>query len=324
MTVTPRTDAAPAFGHRALLYRGEAEFVAETARFIREGVAGDEAVLVAIPAAKISVLESALGRGHSAADRISYVDITDTGRNPATIFPIWTDFVDQNAAAGRRCRGVGEVFWPERSPAALAECRNYDALLNLWFRDGPGWELLCPYDAGQLGERALDDAMATHPRVFEDGEQRANAAYDATSAEWSGFGEPLPPPASPARELPFGRGSLREVRDLVADVAREEGAAPDRAADLMLAVNELVANSIRYGGGEGVLCLWREGDTLLCEVSDGGTISDPFAGRRRPTSDQVGGRGLWIANHSCDLVQIRSRPGETSVRVHMELDGHLP
>jgi anti-sigma regulatory factor (Ser/Thr protein kinase) len=203
------------------------------------------------------------------------------------------------------------------------ECRNHEGLLNLYFEDGPRWELLCPYDAGRLDDRTIEDARATHPRLLEHGEPRLNAAYDDASGGWLGFDDPLPPPASPPRELPFGRGSLHEVREFVAAFARQEGSPPDRRADLILAVNEIVANSIRYGGGHGLLSLWRDGDTFVCEVSDRGTISDPFAGRRRPTSDQFGGRGLWIANHSCDLVQIRSRPGTTSVRLHMGIAGHV-
>ena len=312
------------FLHRALLYRGEAEYVAEITRFIGAGLAAGDAVLVAVPPEKIPVLRSALGRRRETGEQLSFLDITEAGRNPATILPLWTDFLERNVAAGRGCRGVGEPVWPERSDAALAECRSHEGLLNLRFEDGPGWDLLCPYDAGRLGDRALMNALATHPRLLENGEQRASPAYDAASGGWPGYDGPLSRPASPAHELPFGKGSLREVREFVAAFAGQGGAPPDRALDLTLAVSEVVANSIRYGGGEGVLSLWRENGTFLCEVSDRGTISDPFAGRRRPTSDQFGGRGLWIANHSCDLVQIRSRPGATSVRLHMEVDGQVP
>ena len=41
----------------------------------------------------------------------------------------------------------------------------------------------------------------------------------------------------------------------------------------------------------------------------------PLAGRLRPPPTQEGGRGLWLANQLCDLVQIRSRPGRTTVRL---------
>jgi hypothetical protein len=32
-----------------------------------------------------------------------------------------------------------------------------------------------------------------------------------------------------------------------------------------------------------------------------------------------GGRGLWIVNHLCDLVQLRSSPAGNVVRLHMAI-----
>ena len=87
----------------------------------------------------------------------------------------------------------------------------------------------------------------------------------------------------------------------------------------MLAVNELATNSVRYGGGRGEMLLWREGRMLLCEIRDEGHITDPLVGRSRPTPEANNGRGLWLANQLCDLVQIRSSPQGSSVRVHKEL-----
>ena len=44
--------------------------------------------------------------------------------------------------------------------------------------------------------------------------------------------------------------------------------------------------------------------------------------RRSPAASarvhgQPGGYGLWLANQLCDLVQIRSLPAGTAVRLHM-------
>ncbi len=52
-------------------------------------------------------------------------------------------------------------------------------------------------------------------------------------------------------------------------------------------------------------------------MRDHGHISDPLAGRLAPPLEQHGGRGLWLVNHLGDLVQIRSSPEGTVVRVHM-------
>ena len=40
----------------------------------------------------------------------------------------------------------------------------------------------------------------------------------------------------------------------------------------MLAVDELAANSIRHGGGRGVVRLWTEDGALVCDVRDRGSI----------------------------------------------------
>ncbi len=44
-------------------------------------------------------------------------------------------------------------------------------------------------------------------------------------------------------------------------------------------------------------------------------------GRERPRAEQAGGRGLWITNQLCDLVQIRSSELGTEVRMRMNLGG---
>jgi hypothetical protein len=43
----------------------------------------------------------------------------------------------------------------------------------------------------------------------------------------------------------------------------------------------------------------------------------PLADRERPLPDLSAPRGLWLANQLCDLVQIRSLPEGTVVRLHM-------
>ena len=42
-----------------------------------------------------------------------------------------------------------------------------------------------------------------------------------------------------------------------------------------------------------------------------------MAGRLRPVLDEPGGRGLWLANQLCDLVQVRTFENGNVVRIHM-------
>ena len=104
--------------------------------------------------------------------------------------------------------------------------------------------------------------------------------------------------------LGFEIETLSEVRQLVRDAGGD--------SDFVLAVDEVAINSVLHGGGRGIVRLWREDETLVCDVRDQGIIRDPLAGRTRPDVDAFGGRGLWIANAVCQLVQIR--PGAVRVR----------
>jgi len=108
----------------------------------------------------------------------------------------------------------------------------------------------------------------------------------------------------------------------VESVAEAAGLGARPRADLVLAASELAANSIAHGGGSGTLRAWREADRLLVEFEDAGWIEEPLVGRRRPAITQEGGRGLWLANQLCDLVQIRSGSTGTTVRLQATLNPH--
>jgi anti-sigma regulatory factor (Ser/Thr protein kinase) len=122
-----------------------------------------------------------------------------------------------------------------------------------------------------------------------------------------------------AVEMRFGARELGSVRRLVSSYAEGCSLGEARMRNLVLAVNELATNSVRHGGGTGTLRMWREVDALVCEVEDAGHIADPLAGRVPPTPDQPSGRGLWVVNRLADLVEMRSGPNGTVVRVHMRL-----
>jgi anti-sigma regulatory factor (Ser/Thr protein kinase) len=302
------------FRHEALLYDGEVGFLTGTLPFIREGVAAGEPVLVVVSAARIGLLRAALGGD---ADRVAFADMADVGANPARIIPAWRDFV-ASIDGGGRARGIGEPIWAERTPAELVECQRHEALLNLAFAGVPAWWLLCPYDTGALAPAVLEEAERSHPFVSEGGVAWQSAAYHGLEEVAEPFATPLPDPPGPPAELGFGSGSLTGLRDLVSGHAAAAGLDSGRAADLVLAVDELATNSLRHGG-RGMLRIWRVDRTLVCEVRDAGRIENPMAGRERPPPERDGGRGLWMVNQLCDLVQLRSFPDGVTVRVHMYL-----
>jgi len=115
------------------------------------------------------------------------------------------------------------------------------------------------------------------------------------------------------------RSDLAQVRSLVLQYARQVGLAEDRANDLMLAVSEVAANTLRHTQSAGTLALWSNADEIVCEIHDEGTITDPEVGRHKPAADASGGHGLWIVRKVCDLVELTSDANGTTVRMHMTL-----
>ena len=300
------------FSHEALFYADHDEFLAGTAAFVRDGLASDEPVLVVLSAPKIEALRSELG---SQSERVDFADMAEVGSNPARIIPAWREFVDQHRRPGRRLRGIGEPIWAERSPAELVECQRHESLLNLAFADTPGFRLLCPYDTSALDDDTLAEARRSHPCLMTNGVKRESTEYRSLDEVAAPFAEPLPEPPTPPESRVFQAGTLAALREFVSRRAAGAGFSGQMADDLVLAVDEVATNSVLYGGGGGVLRIWPEGDQLVCEVGDRGRIGDPLVGRECPAPDQAGGYGVWLANQLCDLVQVRTFPSGTAVRL---------
>jgi DcmR-like sensory protein/histidine kinase-like protein len=55
---------------------------------------------------------------------------------------------------------------------------------------------------------------------------------------------------------------------------------------------------------------------LVCEIQDRGHLTDPLAGRLPPRPGALRGRGLWLVNQLADLVQLRTQPDATTIRIH--------
>jgi anti-sigma regulatory factor (Ser/Thr protein kinase) len=300
-----------------MLYASDAEFLAGTVPFLRAGLAAGEPALVVLAQRKNDLLREALG---SDGDRVRFADMGTLGRNPACIIPAWADFLAEVAADGRPVRGIGEPVWATRAAAEQSEALLHEALLNRAFADRPGFWLRCPYGMATLPADVLDHARRTHPVVGH-----AGLGHGGGDPAPETHGHPLdhgtleghlPEPAAVLASLRFDRGTLDVVRRLVREHGIWAGLETYQTRRLVLAVHEIAANSVRHGGGSGALRVWRDGDDLVCEVRDSGRITDPLVGRVRPLPSDPGGRGVWIANQLCDLVQIRSTDGGTVIRLY--------
>ncbi len=304
------TGASPR--HRALFYRTTDDYLAALTGFLLGPVASDDAALIAVPAARHSLLRQALvarlspvpsGAASSTAAGVALLadataktilaDMTELGRNPGRILPAIHNFIC--SAAGARTRIVTESIWPGRSAAEVREATKHEALVNLAFA-GADTQLLCLYDASRLGEPVIDDACRTHPLL-------AAPEHDVESALYSGAGDvpadcdqPLPP-IPPDATVSDYHDDLRTIRRLVADQAKQAELPAAKAVDFVLAASEIAANTLRHTGSGGKVSLWQTSTELVCQLDDTGHIADPLAGagtrpgpawRARPLAGQPG------------------------------------
>jgi anti-sigma regulatory factor (Ser/Thr protein kinase) len=304
------------FRHEALFYSGRQGFLTGVVPFVRAGIAAREPVLVVVDQAKIAALQAELQED---AGAVHFADMAGLGRNPACIIPAWREFVAEHEGLGRPVRGVGEPIWAGRSESELVECHHHESLLNLAFEETPNFWLLCPYDTASLDKSVLDRAHCTHPVITQDGARHYSSTYVPAGTGPGPFDDELPSPPVEPDELGFHRHGLSEARMFVSARAERAGLPADRISDLVLAVSELASNSVLHGGGGGTVRVWREPSAFVCEVRDAGRLSEPLVGRERPDTSYGAGRGLWLVNQLCDLVQLRSLPGGCVARVHMGL-----
>jgi anti-sigma regulatory factor (Ser/Thr protein kinase) len=292
-----------------LLYRGREELEAAVREFVRAGAAAREAVLVAVPRATLGWLPAALDG--EAAD-LHFEDMNEVGRNPARILPMIQEWIDQHDG---RARVIAEPMWPERSYAETAECLRHEALVNHALA-GSGARILCPYDAEHLDAPVLEGAALTHQVLRDAAGSRPSERYEdplggSLSERW-----PLGDPTGPMSEHIFA-GDLRSLRHAVVADPSLEGLSHERRHDVVFVVNEAATNAVRHGDGRCTARLWHDGRSVVSEVSFETAVADVLAGRRRPLPDALSGRGLWLINQVCDLVELRTGGAGTTLRMHV-------
>lgn len=312
--VNPSGEAQLSFRHELYPYRGDEQFLSGTLGYIHEALEGGEAVVVAVPSDRASLLRGEL----TDEPAVTFVDTTTLGPNPGRLVGAWVAWMQERGEGDRPVRGIGETAWREaRNAAHLSELRYHEWLLNRAFARSSAWSMLCPYDDTNDDQSALQALSRCHPLIRQDGHYVRNESY--LSAEEYPF-EALNAPCDPFQELSYGHGDLAAIRSKVSQCAADAGVPEDQRRKLAVAVTEIATNSIRHGGGRGTLRTWTQDSTFLCEFRDAGYIPDVMAGRTRPTVDQIGGRGLWLAHQLCDLLEIRStREHGTIIRVHVNV-----
>jgi anti-sigma regulatory factor (Ser/Thr protein kinase) len=112
-------------------------------------------------------------------------------------------------------------------------------------------------------------------------------------------------------ELDFELATVAAVRREVERHSAGVGLSDPALYRFVVAVHEIVTNAVRHGGGRGRVRLWREGQRLLCRISDrgAGLPAERRAPGPRPEPGTTGGWGLWLARQGCDAMTVDTGTG---------------
>ena len=292
--------------HEALPYTGATNFVPACRSVVEDGLADSRHLLLLASEERLSEYRDT---SDEPGDELTFVATDVHGRNPARICALLESF--GIGANGRDSLAITDWGTPGRSSAVDVETQVAESVLNSLADRNARLNVTCLYDADTVGESAMSSVRALHPYLRGE-EENADFDPDLGSTLFSSV-LPDAPETVDVREVGFG--DLSAARRAVREFAAAGDLATDRIEDFVLAANEILTNSIRYGGGTGRMSLWEFEVSLICQVADTGEMSDPLAGRFAPLPGATNGRGLWLANQLCDLVQVRSSAAGTVVRL---------
>jgi anti-sigma regulatory factor (Ser/Thr protein kinase) len=301
------------FEHLGIFYEDSRQYLDAMQEFMESGLAAGEPVLVSVPGHKHGPMRARLNGG---ANRVEFWNMNELGRNPGRIIPAVHDWVQRQA--GARCRFIGEPIWPGRTTPEIVEATRHEALINLAFA-GCSATILCPYDVRGLDEKVLADAERTHPHLVRHGCTCLSNHYTDPVELWGAPDWPISAPAGPVAQAPTTL-DLAEIRCFARTELLRLGVSGLAVDDLVLAVDEAATNAMLHGSGSADVRIWREAAQVVCEVVDYGTFDEPLAGRRRPGLDWTSGRGVWLMNQVCDLVEVRPTDEGTVVRLRRDVE----
>ncbi|MGH3868720.1 MAG: anti-sigma factor RsbA family regulatory protein [Pseudonocardiaceae bacterium] len=300
---------ADVFVHPALFYRGTAEYLEGTVPFIRDGLAAGEPVALAVPGPNLRLILTELGTD---AERVRLLDMTRAGRHSGRVIPnVLRAFAD--AHPSRRVRIIGEHLWTGHTAKEYPACAQQETLINIALT-GRLVTMLCPYDANRVGPQTLAEAEASHPRLIDAGGERASTgiAPERAVVDDNQLCAPMVGPC-----FAFDATNAALAGQFACNQALRLGLGGDHA-ELRLIIGELVARSLVPGEGTGTLHVWAVRGYLVCEVRPAGHLDDSFSARPLAELNRPGGRGLLL-HHLSDLVQQRTCPQGTAIRVYLKL-----
>ncbi len=302
------------YSHSALFHDTDDELVAGLVSFVEQGIEADERVVVVVSSSVGEMIRERVGPGAE----FDLLNSADVYTQPVRTLGAYVETVRAGTGKGRSMRVAGQPIWTGLSPLEIAEWTCVEAACNLVFASSP-LQMLCPYDTARLDPSVIAAARRTHPEI-------RHGSRVTTSPEFSHFAHQRAVRASelPARPATseqismFSAADLAPVQSFVEAFARSQGTADGRITDLALTVGELVDHVIDFRAGPARLYIWATAEQLVYEIESSGLLSSPFAGYLPPSASDPIETGLWLTGAKCDLLAVRERLGNTTMRVHFQ------
>lgn len=301
--------------HRALMYEPGDGYLDTAAAFLREGIGAGDAILASGTTENVQRLRELLG---SWADEVEFADSRLWYVQPTKTIAAYSTFVREHLNS--RIRVIAEPGWQARTAIEVAEWTRYEALVNQAFADVDA-SVLCMYDRTALAPGMVDGGLCTHPELVDRLGAHSNDHYlDPGTVAARIDADPLPAPPPDTTKVPVDNADLSPLRSFISAYCKRHGMSRARVNDLLVAATEVATNAIRHGLPPMSCRLWSAGIDIVVEITDGGHWElDDVPGFIPPDPATRSGLGLWGVRMLCALVQVRTSPTGTTVRMHVPL-----
>jgi anti-sigma regulatory factor (Ser/Thr protein kinase) len=298
------TDDHGPLRHNAYIYDATEDFVASSAKFLRDGLEKGEGGLVFNSRPGLAAIREELG---SDAERVLFVDNGYAFTRPAKTLAFYNRAYVEAFAKNDSVRAISHSQ-PGSDPSEGKQWVGFESVINHSFSHLPAW-VLCSYNANTAPDATLENVWRTHPEVITRSGLTGSDRFEDPDTLLRGIA-PQPRALAGLRSIPFGDvEQFREnlARELVAEQVPEA-----KALEMLLAATEVAENAIRHGGGVRDVRVGRVDGRFVCEIVDPGDgFDDPTAGYLAPRAGR--GTGLWVARQlTWEIEFLRSASGFTT------------
>jgi anti-sigma regulatory factor (Ser/Thr protein kinase) len=286
--------------HNLFAYDDDGALVDHVAPFLEDGLREREATVLVVDPRKRALLKQALGE---LLEDVGFIDRDTYYTRPEDALAGYDAQVRRYLKAGApRVRVFGEL------PLCRTQQESdtwimYEALLNPAFAHHPV-TIVCGLDAREQPDSVVEGSWETHPRTLNEGWSDNDHYHDPRNIVRAR----TPPPGDVPGLGPLATdGDARTLRARLRDEMTACEVPMADASNLLMAVDEVLTNAHRYGGGVRAIRIGRVAGGYVCEISDHGPgLDDPLAGYLPPRLGHADGAGLWVARQLTRRLEMTS------------------